>query len=208
MSQAERMALLKRTELVEAAVAELVSGGWRGLRMQAVADRVGVSRQTVYNTFGTRDRLAAALVEHLTESFLTGFEATCTVTERTNLDRLRSGIRYLLERGSSDQALRAMLGADTGDEFLHLLTSRSGPLVGTARARIASVIRDHDAEVPTEQARAAAEIITRLTLSHIVQPVDSVESSTEVIATMVSGYLDQQRREEPSAGPESQDPAP
>lgn len=193
-SQAERIARLKRTELVEAAAAELVDTGWRGLRMQAVAARVGVSRQTVYNTFGSRDGLAVALVEHLTDSFLDGFETAFSRFDEP-ADRWREAVRYLLARGSQDQALRAMLGADSGDEFLQLLTSRSGPLVETARWRIALVITRNLPDTSSVDAEAAAEIVTRMTLSHVVQPVDSIEASAEVIALMIAGYLHRARSE-------------
>lgn len=192
-SQAERIARLKRAELVAAAIDELVDTGWRGLRMQAVAARVGVSRQTVYNTFGSRDGLAVALVEHLTDSFLDGFEAAFddhADDRHSDLSCWRHAVRYLLDRGSDDQALRAMLGADTGDDFLELLTSRSGPLVQTARRRIADIITCRRTQIDPSVARAAAEIVTRLALSHIVQPVDVIEDSAEMIAVMMARYLD------------------
>ncbi len=192
-SQAERIAQFKRAELVGAAVDELVSTGWRGLRMQAVAARVGVSRQTVYNTFGSRGGLAVALVEHLTDSFLDGFEAAFDDQANDQADDLacwRRAVRYLLTRGTDDQALRAMLGADTGDDFLQLLTSRSGPLVQTARGRIADVISRSRTHVDPSAARAAAEIVTRLALSHIVQPVDVIDDSAEMIALMMARYLE------------------
>lgn len=190
-SQAERVARLKRAELVDAAVRELVQTGWRGLRMQAVAARVGVSRQTVYNTFGSRDGLAVALVEHLTQSFLDGFQ-TAFDGHQDDRERWRHGVRYLLARGSEDQALRAMLGADTGDDFLHLLTSRSGPLIQTARRRIADIILRALPDTDHQAAHSAAEILTRLTLSHIVQAVDSIDTSATTIAAMIAGFLRQE----------------
>ena len=46
-------------ERILAAAAEMTAElGWSGVTMAAVAERVGVSRQTVYNEWGTRDRLA------------------------------------------------------------------------------------------------------------------------------------------------------
>src|SRR5689334_9061571 len=98
-SQTQRIARLKRTELLAGAVEELALNGWRGLRMQAIAERVGVSRQTVYNTFNDRDGLASALVTHLTESFLDGFDSAFAEPEGST-QRWNAGIHYLLRRGA------------------------------------------------------------------------------------------------------------
>lgn len=190
-SQAERVARFKRGELVEAAVAELVEAGWSGLQMKTVALRAGVSRQTVYNSFGGRDGLAKALIEHLTESFLDGFEAQF-LSEREPLLQWTAGIAYVLQRGLDDPALRAMLGADSGDQFLHLLTSRSAPLLTAARARIAAVaVRASPQHVEPALADLAAELITRMALSNIVQPMTIPGDHAAAMATMVTAYLRQ-----------------
>ena len=188
-TRAQRIAQLKRTELLDAAVAEMVGVGWHRLQMQGVARRVGVSRQTVYNAFGGRDGLAAAVVDHLTDSFLTGFEM-CFEGETEPFDQWAAAIEYMLRRGVEDPAVRAMLGADSGDRFLELLTCGSQPLVTSARARITAVARRCQPGLDSGVVVEAAEIITRLTLSYIVQPMQSLEDSTMIVATMVTAFLD------------------
>ena len=74
-SLAERTHRLMRDEALDVAARLLVTGGWRGLRLQDVADRVGISRQTLYNEFSSKQGLAAALVLRLTEQFLDSVEA-------------------------------------------------------------------------------------------------------------------------------------
>ena len=50
-------------ERILATAAEMTAEvGWSGVTMAALAERVGVSRQTVYNEWGSRDRLAEAMV--------------------------------------------------------------------------------------------------------------------------------------------------
>jgi AcrR family transcriptional regulator len=187
-SQTVRIARLKRQELLDAAVAELVESGWRGLRMQAVAARAGVSRQTVYNAFTGREGLAEAIVRHLTDSFLTGVELSMA-NGREPLDRWRSGIDYALRRGVDDPALRAMLGADSGDDFLGLLTSESGPLLATAQARIsASALQLHPDADPA-RAAFAAEVLTRLALSNIVRPMHTTDETAHSLAVMLMSLL-------------------
>lgn len=188
-SQAQRIALLKRTELLEAAVDELVAHGWRGLQMQAVAKRVGVSRQTVYNTFSGRDGLAAAMIEYLTDSFLDGFDAAFASGD-SPVERWENGVRYLLRRGGNDPALRAMLGLDSGQQFLGLLTSGSAPIVRRARERIPATVLRFQPGLELASLAHVAELLARLTLSEIVQPITDLDGAVSTISAMVAGFLD------------------
>jgi AcrR family transcriptional regulator len=187
-SQAQRIALLKRTELLEAAVDELVAHGWRGLQMQAVAKRVGVSRQTVYNTFSGRDGLAAAMIEYLTDSFLDGFDAAFGSGESPS-ERWENGVRYLLRRGGDDPALRAMLGLDSGQQFLGLLTSGSAPIVRRARERIPATVLRFQPELSLVTLTHVAELLARLTLSEIVQPIADLDGAVSTVSGMVAAFL-------------------
>ncbi|MBT2385208.1 TetR/AcrR family transcriptional regulator, partial [Streptomyces sp. ISL-11] len=63
-----------RELLLDAAFAALGARPWIGVRMVDVAAAAGVSRQTLYNEFGSKDGLARALVRREAESFLAGVE--------------------------------------------------------------------------------------------------------------------------------------
>src|SRR6478752_8978042 len=59
-----------RDRIVEAAVATTTESGWSAVTMAAIAERVGVSRQTVYNEVGTKQGLAEAMILHELDRFL------------------------------------------------------------------------------------------------------------------------------------------
>jgi len=59
-----------RERVVEAGVALTLEAGWARVTMGTVADRVGVSRQTVYNEVGTKAGLAEAMILHELDRFL------------------------------------------------------------------------------------------------------------------------------------------
>jgi AcrR family transcriptional regulator len=61
-----------RETLLEAAHTAVGKQPWTGVRMVDVAAAAGVSRQTLYNEFGTKEGLGAALVQRLVEGFLDG----------------------------------------------------------------------------------------------------------------------------------------
>ncbi|KAA6214113.1 TetR/AcrR family transcriptional regulator [Streptomyces albofaciens JCM 4342] len=61
-----------RESLLDAAYAALAARPWAGVRMVDVAAEAGVSRQTLYNEFGSKEGLARALVRRETEGYLAG----------------------------------------------------------------------------------------------------------------------------------------
>ncbi|MFI0910120.1 TetR family transcriptional regulator [Streptomyces abikoensis] len=63
-----------RELLLDAAFTALGTRPWHGVRMVDVAAAAGVSRQTLYNEFGSKDGLARALVRREAETFLAGVE--------------------------------------------------------------------------------------------------------------------------------------
>jgi AcrR family transcriptional regulator len=62
VSFAEQTRERLRAAILDATAAEVLAHGWRDLRMQAVAERVGVIRQTINTQFGYKTGLARALV--------------------------------------------------------------------------------------------------------------------------------------------------
>src|SRR3954454_12835766 len=64
-----------RERMLDAAREIVIAGDWGRTRMADVAARAGVSRQTLYNEFGTKDGLAVALSAAQTEWFLSRVQA-------------------------------------------------------------------------------------------------------------------------------------
>ncbi|WP_405388719.1 TetR/AcrR family transcriptional regulator [Streptomyces sp. NBC_01102] len=61
-----------REALLDAALSALSARPWTTVRMVDVAVAAGVSRQTLYNEFGSKDGLARALLRRAADSYLTG----------------------------------------------------------------------------------------------------------------------------------------
>lgn len=57
-----------RLKLLEAAEAVFIERGYNGVGLEAVADSAGVTRQTVYNQFGSKAGLLAAVAAHVEEA--------------------------------------------------------------------------------------------------------------------------------------------
>ena len=177
-----------RDAVLDAAAAEVVARGWKGLQMQTVAGAAGVSRQTLYNPFTNRHGLAQALVLRLTGQFLDGVERALTSHDEV-YDQWVAAIRYTLDTAADDPLLKAVLTADGSEDFLPLLTSEAEPILAVARDRLSAALATARPDLDPDDITVATEAAARLAISHIVLPLHPSEQVAERIARLVDRYL-------------------
>lgn len=173
-----------REQLLGAATALLPANGYAGLRMADVAARVGVSRQTVYNEFGTKAELVSAVSLHTASEFLEGVAARLTAAED-----LTSGIRaaatYTIEHARHNRIVAAALGTDVGGDLLPYLTTRGEPVLHAATDHALAELNRRAPELDAAAAELIAETMVRLTLSHLVLRTHSAEEAAESVCAAI-----------------------
>lgn len=97
-----------RESLLDAAYAVLARRPWYAVRMVDVAAAAGVSRQTLYNEFGSKDGLARALVRREADGYLAGVERALTGPFDPR-DRLTATAEWTLVSARGNALVRAML---------------------------------------------------------------------------------------------------
>ncbi|MER5573245.1 TetR/AcrR family transcriptional regulator [Streptomyces massasporeus] len=97
-----------RESLLDAAYTALVRRPWSAVRMVDVAAAAGVSRQTLYNEFGSKDGLARALVRREADGFLAGVDRALTGHSDPR-DRLTATAEWTASAARENLLVRAML---------------------------------------------------------------------------------------------------
>ncbi|BCL22896.1 TetR/AcrR family transcriptional regulator [Streptomyces tuirus] len=97
-----------RESLLDAAYTALVRRPWSAVRMVDVAAAAGVSRQTLYNEFGSKDGLARALVRREADGFLAGVDRALTGPSDPR-DRLAATAEWTASAARENLLVRAML---------------------------------------------------------------------------------------------------
>jgi AcrR family transcriptional regulator len=166
-----------RERLLDAAYAEVVSGGWADRRMVDIAAVARVSRQTLYNVFGNKEGLLQAVVVREVNALLDrvvrlleeGGDPPHAVSRAT---------RLVLLSARDNPLLRAVV---TGDhELLPVLTTRAEPLLEVLGERITALLGERYPELADSAAEAAADVALRLTVSYSLQPIDPDEAARRV----------------------------
>ena len=161
-----------RDRIVEAAVAMTTESGWSGVTMGSLAERVGVSRQTVYNEVGSKEGLAEAVIQRELARFL---EVVSAAFDQ-HLDDLVAAIRAasagVLYLAQDNRLLHAVVsathGADT--ELLPLLTTHAESLLAAAKLVVAERVTPYDVGLDSRRLEAAIDMVVRVVLSHVMQP--------------------------------------
>ena len=173
---------------LDAAADEVISRGWNGLRIRAIAEAIGVSRQTLYSAFTGKHGIAEALVARHRDRFLVGVEQAIGA-HRELRAQWAAAARFTLVTAAEDPLLTAALTAESSEEFLPLITSGAAPIVVTARELLVALFQGLHPELAREDLETVAETVTRLALSHIVLPLHPPEQAAEQIAELATRFL-------------------
>ncbi|MFF2807489.1 TetR/AcrR family transcriptional regulator [Streptomyces sp. NPDC058000] len=165
-----------REALLDAAYTALLTRAWADVRMVEVAAAAGVSRQTLYNEFGSKDGLARALVRRETETYLAGVERALAPGDAGPAGptddaaaRMTAAATWTLRTARANPLVRAALTGCWGDR---LPAGQAGPaeLVGRFRERAVAALAPGRPREELPALDAACETAARLTLSCVVAP--------------------------------------
>lgn len=181
---------LLRDTLFDAARDELQQRAWADITMADIARAAGVSRQTLYKEFGTRDEFSAAFVIREGERFLDAVEQAV----REHLDDPAAAVAAALEvflvTAGEDPLMRILLSDDGTGGMLPLVTTQSMPVVTWASARIAAVMRDGWPSASEHDAGLLAETLVRLAISYVTVPKGTPHDTAADAAALLGPYIE------------------
>ena len=179
-------------ERVVGAAADLtLEVGWAGVTMGKLAERVGVSRQTVYNEVGSKPQLAEEMVLAELAKFLAVVDEAFDEQPDDLVEAIRAASRGVLELARRNALLQAVVSASYGaeTELLPLLTTRNDALVLAATQAVQARVPAYPIAIDERHLDAAIDMVVRLVLSHVVHPIADPAVTADDIAWIVSRTL-------------------
>lgn len=167
-----------REDVLDAAYRILVSSGWQSVRMTAIAEAVGVSRQTLYKEFAAKDEIGRALVLREATRYVDRINAE--FDQAGDLSALiEAAVRFGFEHGSANRMLIALLAeAPRGeDSLLPFLTTDTAGLFDKGADLLAGPILRYAPHLDPEDVAATCDALTRLVISHLLQPSGDTETT-------------------------------
>jgi AcrR family transcriptional regulator len=191
ISYAELARLALRDQVLDAVGELLRDRPWARVTMAEIADRAGLSRQTLYNAFGSRAELAQAYVDREADRFLVAVEQA--VREHVTEPRraLAAALQLFLTAASEHPAVRAVTSADGSDELLPLITTRGGPLIERVTERLTGLFLETWPQLRRADGAPVADVLVRLAISHAALPGGEPAQTAQDIARLLGPRIDQ-----------------
>ncbi|NYH45459.1 AcrR family transcriptional regulator [Micromonospora jinlongensis] len=175
-----------RDTIVDAARARTIAAGWDAVRMGGVATTAGVSRQTVYNEFGSKAGLAEALARREVDRFVGDVRAALLAHGSDVRTGAYAAIAHTLATAADNPLVKAILTSARGgsDELLPYLTTRAEVVLTEASGALIEWAGDHLPGADQAALAFAADTIVRLVVSHIVLPRSPIDQTATALADL------------------------
>lgn len=179
---------LLRDTLLDAARRELEQRAWSEVTMADIALAAGISRQTLYKEFGSREAFAQAFVLREAERFIAAIESALDAHLDDPIAALSEAFGLFLAAAAEDPLIRAAI-AGSG-EMLPFVTTQGQSLVQGAAERLCAAILARWPQAAPHDAALLAECLVRLGISYVALPVRPAGMTAASLAELLGPYIE------------------
>lgn len=181
--------LLLRESVLNAMRDLLVERDWAKISLSDVAAGAGVSRQTLYNEFGSRAGLAEAYAIRLADKLVDHVDKAVWAHIDDVRPALTDAFRGFLAESGTDPLIHSLLG-DAKPDLLRLVTVDSAPIRAHATRRLAETFQRSWVDIAEPDALTLARAIVRLAMSYVSMPAEPDHDPAADIAALFGPYLE------------------
>lgn len=178
-----------RDLLLDAAAALIGDRGWRQTRMADVAAAAGVSRQTLYQYYGSRGALEGALVLRETDRFLADVERAVAEHPGDAQAATSAAFEVFLGAVAQNTLIKSIVVQDGGGGLASILDAHSSALITRARDRLEATFLAVWPHIAPADARLTAECVVRLAISHLTMPSDASALTGDGVARLLGPFV-------------------
>jgi AcrR family transcriptional regulator len=178
-----------RAAVLDAVRDQLRTRTWADVKMGELAKRAGVSRQTVYNEFGSRDELAQAFVLREVDHFVDAVQDAVLAHRGEPVAALAAAFEVFMSAAEADPLVRTLLGGGA-DELLPLVTTQGAPVIERATTRLRALLADGWPDADAADLALLAEAFVRLAISYAALPASPTGMDGPAIARLLGPFVD------------------
>ena len=170
---AEASRALLRDSVLDAMRELLVSRDWSAITLADVARAAGISRQTIYNEFGSRQGLAQGYALRLADRLASLVDGAIYSNVGDIYAAFLEGFRAFFTESAADPLVISLLTGVAKPDLLQLITTDSGPIITHCSQRLTSSFMDSWVKASAEDAGILARAIVRLAMSYVSMPPEA-----------------------------------
>ncbi|HXY65209.1 MAG TPA: TetR family transcriptional regulator [Mycobacterium sp.] len=170
---AEASRVLLRDSVLDAMRELLLSRDWSAITLADVARAAGISRQTIYNEFGSRQGLAQGYALRLADRLVNAVEDAIYANVGDVYAAFLQGFRSFFSESAADPLVISLLSGVAKPDLLQIITTDSGPIITHCSTRLTSSFMDSWVKASEDDAGILARAIVRLAMSYVSMPPEA-----------------------------------
>jgi AcrR family transcriptional regulator len=170
---AEASRALLRDSVLDAMREQLLSRDWSAITLADVARTAGISRQTIYNEFGSRQGLAQGYALRLADRLVNAVEDAIYSNVGDVYAAFLQGFRAFFSESAADPLVISLLSGVAKPDLLQIITTDSGPIITHCSARLTSSFMHSWVKASEDDAGMLARAIVRLAMSYVSMPPEA-----------------------------------
>lgn len=179
---------LLRSAILDAMRELLHDRDWSKITLGDIATEAKVSRQTLYNEFGSRAGLAQAYAMRLTEDLVNHVQVAIDANIGDVHTALDEAFRHFIRDSATDPLVQSLVIGDAKLDLLRLVTLDAEPLLEHAAYLLSVYLQESWIGATQEQGDLMAQYLVRVALSFITTPPLPGSDAPREIADLVSPY--------------------
>ncbi|MCV7027996.1 TetR family transcriptional regulator AlkX [Mycobacterium sherrisii] len=187
---AEASRVLLRDSVLDAMRDLLLSRDWSAITLADVAKAAGISRQTIYNEFGSRQGLAQGYALRLADRLVDSVHAALDANVGQIYEAFLQGFRAFFAESASDPLVISLLTGVAKPDLLQLITTDSAPIITRASERLTLAFTTTWVATSDEDAGVLARAIVRLALSYVSMPPEADHDVARDLARLMTPFAE------------------
>jgi AcrR family transcriptional regulator len=190
MPYADASRALLRDSVLDAMRELLQSRDWSAITLADVAGAAGISRQTIYDEFGSRQGLAQGYALRLADRLVDAVHAAIDANVGDIYEAFLQGFRSFFAESAADPLVISLLTGVAKPDLLQIITTDSAPIIARASARLTSAFTHSWVAASEEDGGVLARAIVRLAMSYVSMPPEADHDVARDLARLMAPFAE------------------
>ena len=187
---AEASRVLLRGSILDGMRDLLLARDWSSITLSDVARAAGISRQTIYNEFGSRQGLAEGYALRLADRLVDTVDDAIQTNVGNVYAAFLEGFRAFFAESASDPLVISLLTGAAKPELLQIITTDSAPIISRCSTRLTSTFMHSWVHASEEDAGVLARAIVRLAMSYVSMPPEADHDVARDLARLMTPFAE------------------
>jgi AcrR family transcriptional regulator len=182
--------VLLRDSILDGMRELLLTRDWSAITLSHVAQVAGISRQTIYNEFGSRQGLAEGYAMRLADRLVDAVDEAINNNVGEVHAAFLEGFRAFFLESAADPLVISLLTGASKPDLLQIITTGSGPIISRSSQRLTGTFQNSWMKASDEDAGVLARAIVRLAMSYVSMPPEADHDVAGDLARLMTPFAE------------------